>query len=169
MTWRGSTQPLDRLYGCLPYILPMSAVVVFGDALFRQVPFLVYPFIPFIWVFINILNFPVVPQIGISGEFVIFMCLFFFVIRSTRISHFIRFNTMQAILLEIAMFIAQIILRFLGKILEGVPSITFLFEILANTVFIGMIAACVYAVVQSAMGKYAEIPAISEAAYYQVR
>jgi len=168
MTWRGATQPIDRLYGSLPYILPMSAAVIFGAALFQQVPLLVYPFFPFIWVFANVLNFPVIPQIGITGEFVIFMCLFFFVIRSARINHFIRFNAMQAILLQIVLFIVQILLRFLGQILTGIPSATFLFEILANTIFLGMTAACVYCVFQSAMGRYAEIPAISDAAYSQV-
>jgi hypothetical protein len=36
-------------------------------------------------------------------------------------------------------------------------------------VFLGVVAAVVYSVIQSAMGRYAEIPTISDAVYMQVR
>jgi hypothetical protein len=42
-------------------------------------------------------------------------------------------------------------------------------ETLANTIFLGILAAVVYSVFQSLMGKYAEIPAISDAVHMQVR
>jgi len=40
---------------------------------------------------------------------------------------------------------------------------------LFNTVFLGTLAAVIYSVAQSVLGRYAEIPTISEAAYSQVR
>ncbi|MBD2021803.1 hypothetical protein H6F43_16605, partial [Leptolyngbya sp. FACHB-36] len=46
---------------------------------------------------------------------------------------------------------------------------TMLEQTLFNTIFLGVVAAVGYAVVQSALGRYAEIPTISEAAYTQVR
>jgi hypothetical protein len=50
-----------------------------------------------------------------------------------------------------------------------IPGTIFAISTLANTVFLGVIVAVVYAVVQSALGRYAEIPAISDAVYMQVR
>jgi hypothetical protein len=41
-------------------------------------------------------------------------------------------------------------------------------ETLFNVVFLGAFAACVYSIIQSVIGKYADIPTISEAAYSQV-
>jgi len=39
---------------------------------------------------------------------------------------------------------------------------------LNNVIFLGTLAVCVYGMIQSGLGKYAEIPTISEAAYSQV-
>jgi len=36
-------------------------------------------------------------------------------------------------------------------------------------VFLGAIAAIIYSIVQSVLGRYAEIPTLSEAVYMQVR
>jgi len=72
---------------------------------------------------------------------------------------------MQAILLDIVLFLCTIVLRILSPIL----GIGFAMETLFNTIFLGLVAAIVYAVVQSLLGRYAEIPAISEAVYSQVR
>jgi hypothetical protein len=41
-------------------------------------------------------------------------------------------------------------------------------ETLLNIVFLGTVAACGYSIVQSLLGRYAEIPALSEAVYAQV-
>jgi hypothetical protein len=42
-------------------------------------------------------------------------------------------------------------------------------QTLFNAVFLGTIVAVGYSVIQSALGRYAEIPTISEAVYMQVR
>jgi hypothetical protein len=52
--------------------------------------------------------------------------------------------------------------------LLGSINLSLLTETLYNTIFLGTLVACIYAIIQSAMGKYAEIPGISEAAYSQV-
>jgi hypothetical protein len=55
----------------------------------------------------------------------------------------------------------------LGFVARGLGA-NFVLETLFNVVFLGAFAACVYSIIQSVIGKYADIPTISEAAYSQV-
>jgi uncharacterized membrane protein len=96
---------------------------------------------------------------------IVFFALFILVVRNEKLSHFIRFNTMQAIMLDIVIFLFSILMQ----ILKPVPGAGFAIETLANTIFLGILAAVVYSVFQSLMGKYAEIPTISDAVHMQVR
>ena len=95
-----------------------------------------------------------------------FILLLTLVVRNTNISHFIRFNTMQAILLDIVLILGQIILS-----MVLVPTLgTGLFvDTILNVVLLGILGAIVYSVVQTIRGQYAEIPTLSEAVYMQVR
>ena len=160
-------EPRDRLYASLPYLLPLSAVVMFGAKLLQQFLPLQYIFFPFFWLYRNVLMFPVVPVLGLNGEFVILIGLYLLVIRDARINHFVRFNTMQAILLEIVIFLTQLSINLLVVITGGVGSVGLILEVLGNTAFLGIVAACIYAIVQNISGKYTEIPGISEAAAMQ--
>ncbi|KAF3885495.1 MULTISPECIES: Tic20 family protein [Nostocales] len=158
MAWRGSTTVSDRLFACLPYLLPLIAALAFGISLFTEFPALAVLFLPLQ---------PVLAIYGILGpysELIIFFLLFFLVVRNERIPHFIRFNTMQALLLDIVAYLCGILLR-----LVALPGIAFAAQTLSTTIFLGIVAAVVYSVVQSLMGRYAEIPAISDAVYMQVR
>jgi hypothetical protein len=74
---------------------------------------------------------------------------------------------MQSILIGIVLSLFSIVWSMiLGSIL---PPSSILTQTIFNTVFLGTIAAVFYSMVQSALGRYAEIPTISEAAYSQVR
>ena len=158
MTWRGSTTVSDRIFACLPYLLPLIEGLAFGRYLFAQFPLLALLFLP------------LSPIQGIYASIpfaslIIFFALLFLVVRNEKISHFIRFNTMQAILLDIALFLCFIVLEVLGSI----PGVDFALETISNTIIIGIVAAVVYSVAQSLFGRYAEIPAISDAVHMQVR
>lgn len=158
MTWRGSTTVKDRIFACLPYLLPLIDGLGFGRFLFAQFPplqFILLPLLPVLQIYSTI------PFAGL----IIFFALFLLVVRNDKISHFIRFNTMQAILLDIVLMLCGIILPILER---GLP-IIFVMQTLYNMIFLGVLAAFIYAVVQSAMGRYAEIPTISEAVHMQVR
>ncbi len=159
MSWRGSTTVRDRIFACLPYLLPLIDSLLFSSSLLQQFPVLA------------ILLLPLQPVqkiyagIGQIGQIILFFALFILVVRNEKVSHFIRFNTMQAILLDIVIFLCSILLR----ILTPIPGTGFAIETLANTIFLGIVASVVYSVFQSLMGRYAEIPAISDAVYLQVR
>jgi len=159
MSWRGSTTFPDRIFACLPYLLPLIDSLGFGSFLFRQFPLLKLLLIPLQPVLI------VYGSLGQIGQLIVFFALFMLVVRNEKINHFIRFNTMQAILLDIVIFLCSVLLR----ILTSIPGTDFAMETLANTIFLGILAAVVYSVFQSLMGKYAEIPTISDAVHMQVR
>ena len=95
----------------------------------------------------------------------VFFALFALVVRNERISHFIRFNTMQAILLDISIFLFGILTDLIRLVSMG----DFAVKTLSTTIFLGIIAAAIYSIAQSLMGRYAEIPAISDAVHMQVR
>jgi uncharacterized membrane protein len=158
MAWRGSTTVPDRIFACLPYLLPMIEGLVLGSFLLRQFPALGVVFLP---LFPLMQIYRSIPFAGL----IVFFALFLLVVRNEKISHFIRFNTMQAILLDIVIFLCTILL----EILSPVPGAGFAIQTIANTIFLGIVAAVVYSIAQSLMGRYAEIPAISDAVYMQVR
>ncbi len=166
MTFRSSVTLQDKLYSCLLYAIPMASVSPYGSLIFSRVPYLRYPFEPFI--FLNeILNIPVIPQL-ISVDSVAFLCIYFFVVRNIRVPHFVRFNAMQSILLGIILVLIQIISSLFAPLFTNFGSALFLLEVIFNTIFIGITAACIYSVVQTIRGVYAEMPVVSDAAYYQV-
>ena len=98
-------------------------------------------------------------------SFIIFFALFFAVVRNDRIPHFIRFNTMQALLIDILLTLFNLIISLLARGLGG----GIFMQTLFNMIFLGTLAACLYSIVYSVIGKYAELPTISELAYNQVR
>ena len=158
MTWRGSTTVRDRIFACLPYLLPLIDGFAFGNKyLFAQFPVL------------QLFYLPLVPLMQIYSlpfaSLVIFFALYLGVVRNENISHFIRFNAMQAILLDIVLMLCGLVLPIFSKGLQ----VALIAETLYNMVFLGALAAFVYAVVQSLLGRYAEIPPLSDAVYMQVR
>ncbi len=158
MTWRGTTTPLERFFACLPYLLPVLDGLRFATPFFSQFPVLKPLLIPFIPL-LQIYSFP-------FASLIIFFALFLLVVRNENISHFIRFNAMQAILIMIVLFLCSLVADYiLQPVLQG----GLILETLYNVIFLGMVAAVVYSVVQSALGRYAEIPTLSEAVYMQVR
>jgi uncharacterized membrane protein (DUF441 family) len=157
MTWRGSTTVRDRIFASLPYLLPLIDGLPFGAFLFRQFPVL------------QLLLIPLDPLRQIYdvpfASLIIFFALYLGVVRNENISHFIRFNAMQAILLDIVLMLCGLVLPIFSNGLQ----VAFIAETLSNMVFLGALAAFVYAVVQSLLGRYAEIPPLSDAVYMQVR
>ncbi|NJL09308.1 MAG: hypothetical protein HC908_01020 [Calothrix sp. SM1_7_51] len=162
MTWRGTTTIPDRLFACLPYLLPLFGAIRFGyisgliDLLGLQ--WLYFVVAPVIFVYSILGNY---------ASLIIFFALFLLVVRNEKINHFIRYNTMQALLLDIILYLCGLVLPVVG--LLGAAAKMLLSTTLASTIFLGIFVAIVYSVAQSLMGRYAEIPTISEAVYAQVR
>jgi hypothetical protein len=159
MAWHGSTDVKDRIFGALVYLLPLYSAYQFGIFLFGQFPALgavlaivLYP-LAFIY-----------GTLGGFGSLIIFFVLFLAVVRNPKISHFIRFNVMQAILIDILVYLVGLVFGLFSRGLAG----NLIVETLFNVIFLGTLGACLYSIIQSILGKYAEIPTVSEAAHSQV-
>jgi uncharacterized membrane protein len=167
MTWRGSTTAADKAFASLPYLLPLLDALIVGQSFFAftgQFPALL-PFQAALVLLVTPVTFVYGLIPGGFGSLVVFFLLIFLVVRNPNISHFIRFNTLQAILLGFIIFVCSLLIN----LLAGVPSLELLTDTLSNVVFLGGIASVGYSIVQSLRGQYAEIPTISEAVYMQVR
>jgi len=166
MSWRGSVSPSDRIFSCLTYLLPLLDVMgLVGGVLISSgsflTPLLVAIFLPLSPLFSFYYGF------GGFMPLIIFFALYMLVVRNESVPHFIRFNAMQSILIGIALSLFSILWQFIFSSLFSTSSLVT--QTIFNTVFLAVIAAVGYSIVQSALGRYAEIPTISEAAYTQVR
>ena len=166
MVRRSSVDYLNRLYASLPYLLPLAAVFVFGAFLFIQFPPLLIAFLP-IFKLNQVLSISIIDFISI--RFVAWFCVFLFVVRNYKVNHFVRFNAMQALLLDIIVALVGAITQLLGVILGQVAFFPFMLQIIASVTFLGITAASLYAIFQCICGKYGEMPVISDVAYSQVR
>jgi len=175
MVWRGATTPRDRLFSCLVYLVPLLETLAFGATLFAVLPFLKWVFLP-LFLLAPFYFFPIG---GIAVvELAVFLALFMLVVRNPRLPHFLRFNTMQALLLSIFAALCRLALELIGlsQVLlnplqrgSSASSGPLLLNVLVAAAFIFIVGSSVYSVVQSLRGRYAEVPLISQAAYSQVR
>ncbi|MDG2992079.1 hypothetical protein L3556_14230 [Candidatus Synechococcus calcipolaris G9] len=156
MTWRGLASVPDRIFSSLAYLLPLFYVMPFGSSLFAMFP-------PLQVLYLAVLPIAVVYSIPFAS-LIVFMVLYLLVVRNSRISMFIRYNTMQALLMGIAIFLIQLVQMLLGRI----DPLQFLMQVLSNFVFIGVLAAVIFAVIQCIRGIFPELPTLSDATKSQV-
>jgi uncharacterized membrane protein len=157
MSSQGSETAADRFFGSLAYLLPIVDVFFFGRFVFGQFPI------------VEQLYQPLAPLLALNsdriGGLLLFLGLYIGVVINPRISRFIRFNVLQAILVGILISLCGLLLQYILLPLLGMGSVT---QVLMNTVFFGTWVVSVYGIVTSALGKYTEIPQLSETAHMQV-
>ncbi|WP_017658666.1 Tic20 family protein [Baaleninema simplex] len=148
-----------RILSAVMYLIPLVEGVVFGTFLFRQFPVLQVVFVPLLPLIQLYNSIP-------FGRLLVFFILFFTVVRNTNLDRFVRYNAMQALFLSIILSISSLLLSlFASGLQQGAP---LLLETLVNTLFLGVVAAVGYSLVQCVRGRYPEIPALSDAVNMQV-
>ena len=147
----------QKLIAILLYMLPWSDALPFGRYLFLEVPIFNYFAIPALPIFFIEKSIP-------FGGFIIFLGLFLGIVRNQNIPYFIRFNTLQAILIDIGIILIsyffQIILSPLGNGLT--------LRTLCSTILIGCLAIVIFAIIECIQGKEADLPGISNAVRMQL-
>lgn len=152
-----STPISDRVLSTLPYLIPLMDSLTFGRFVFTKVPIVGQLLLP-----------PLIPLYSIYRgipflAFGVFLALYILVVRNTNISRYIRFNTSQALILDIALIFPQL---FQGVNLNIPATIT---ETLSTAVFYAIALAIIYVVVRNVQGLLPdEIPGISESVYQQI-
>jgi hypothetical protein len=156
MSWQSSETAADRFFGSIAYLLPIADVYSFGLFVFEQFPI------------VKQLYQPIAPVLmlnsGFSG-FILFLLLYVGVAVNPRVSRFIRFNVFQAILIGILISLFGLLLQYLLLPLIGLGLLT---QVLMNVVFYGTLIIAGYGIVMSALGRYTEIPQLSETARLHV-
>ncbi|KAI3897559.1 hypothetical protein MKX03_037235 [Papaver bracteatum] len=151
----------DRLVSVLVYLIPFLNGLKYGTYLFHKYPILELPFNPVI----PLLEF----YKEIPGIFIL-LTLYLGIIRDRSFSRFVRFNSQQALVMEIMVLVPELA----KKVLVGVDiseQIGLKFELLKlshDVTFILTVAAFVYAVYKCVLGRIPEFPGISQAVEWQI-
>ena len=147
----------QRLLAALAYLLPWSDALPFGRSLFGVFPALQ-------WLSLPALPLVVLQQAVPFGGFVIFLVLFLAVVRNTKVPYLIRFNVLQAILIDILLILVSLVFTVLLAPLGG----GFALRTLSNTVFLAALLLVAFGMVQSLRGQEADVPTLSEAVRMQL-
>jgi uncharacterized membrane protein len=153
--------PKNRLLAFLPYLMPLLDGVVYGRFVFAKYPvisaFVLYPLQPLLVIYRGI------PFLA----FILFAMLFYFIVRNERVDQFIRFNTMQAILIDLLLIIPQMFLHATSAS-GAIPS--FVVETLCSLVFYAIMVVTAYVMLCVCRGeKPDQVPLISEASNAQLK
>ncbi len=147
----------QKLISVLIYLLPWSDSIPFGRYLFRDFPFLQ-------WLALPALPIMLIKQSIPFGSLLLFFLLFLGIARNPKIPYFLRFNTLQSLLLDIAVVLIsygfQLIIQPLGAGL--------IVSTLSSTVLIASLAIVVFAFGECLQGKEPDLPGFSEAVRMQL-
>ena len=147
----------QRLLGLLVYVLPWSDAIPFGQHLFIQFPVLQWLTLPAMPLFILESGIPLN-----LGNLLVFFVLFLAVVRNPNVPYFIRFNTLQALLVDIIVVIisyAFIILPIGGGLMM---------RTLSSTVVVGVLAVVIFALIECSRGREPDLPGLSQAIRMQL-
>ncbi|KAJ0100936.1 protein TIC 20-v, chloroplastic-like [Pistacia vera] len=148
----------DRLISAVCYFYPFFDGIQYGKYVLTQftpIQVLVQPLVPAIKVF---KSFP-------FNGFLIFLTLYFVVVRNNNFSRYVRFNTMQAIVLDVLLIFPDLLERtFNVKDGFGLD----LMMSLDSTVFLFLLVCLIYGSSSCLLGQVPRLPIVAEAADRQV-
>lgn len=159
--YRGSSPDLaERVLAAVPYLLPFLDSLGYGRFLFFQYPMItraIAPLAPLISVYSTV---PFAP-------FVAFFAVYLGIINNQRWPRFVRFNAMQAVLLDILLILPRLVEQVFSTPTGGWALQAYI--IVQNTIWIFVAAAVLYGIGASLTGQAARIPLVADAAEQQVR
>ncbi|MBA0569268.1 hypothetical protein Golob_006709 [Gossypium lobatum] len=149
------TPATDRLISVAAYSLPFFNSLQYGRYLFIQYPqlgILFDPILPFLSLYKSI------PY----ASFVAFFALYLGVVRNPSFSHYVRFNSMQAVTLDVLLVVPLLLTRIFNP---GRVGLGFKVMVWGHTgVFVFSCLCFVYGVVSSILGRTPYLPFVADAA-----
>ena len=147
----------QRFLGLLVYMIPWSDAIPFGGYLMGQFPWLQW------------LTLPALPIVllerGIPfGNLLIFFLLFLAVVRNPNVPYFLRFNTLQALLVDIIVVLLGYAFAILLQPLGG----GLMLRTLSSTVVIAVLAVVIFALIECIRGREPDLPGLSQAVRMQL-
>ena len=146
-----------RLLGALLYMIPWSDSLTFGNHLYIKYPF------------IQIIQIPAIPIILIErsipfGSLLLFLAIFFGLVRNSKVSYFLRFNALQSLLINIGIIIAS----FIFEIIFSPFANSLIIRTLSSSLLISIFLMIIYSVWSCTQGNEPNLPGISQAAKMQL-
>lgn len=148
----------DRVVAALGYVLPFFNGLQYGRYFFMQYPKAEILFEP---LFPLLQAYQAVPY----ASFIAFFALYSAVVRNPSFSRYVRFNAMQAVVLDVLLVLPLIIQRILN------PRRGLGFNILVmsyNAVFLFLVLGFLYALVSCILGRTPRLPFVGDAADAQI-
>ena len=147
----------QRCLGILIYLLTWSDSIPFGRNLFLDFPFL------------QVIAAPAIPIILLErsitfGSLLLFLILFLAIIRNPKVSYFLRFNTFQALLLDIGI----ILIAYAFRIILDPLGSSLIVKSLSSTVLIGSLTILIFVIFECLQGKEPDLPGSSDAVRIQL-
>ena len=154
-----------RCLGCTTYFLPWSTALLFSTTILSM------DIMPLaLW---KVLIVPALPVLRIGrllplglASLLLPLLLFLAVVRNPQMPYFLRFNTLQAILLDLLLVFANYVLLFTCN-----PAVEtdFVCNTFNNTIFLGSALLLAFSAVQCIRGLEPDIPSLSDAVRAQLR
>ncbi|KDP39271.1 hypothetical protein JCGZ_01028 [Jatropha curcas] len=148
----------DRIISAVCYFYPFFDGIQYGKYVITQfspIQTLIQPLVPAIRVF---KSFPL-------NGFLVFLTLYFVVVRNPNFSRYVRFNTMQAIVLDVLLIFPDLLERSFNP-RDGLG--LDLMMSLDSTVFLYLLVCLIYGSSACLLGQVPRLPIVAEAADRQV-
>ncbi|KAK8492662.1 hypothetical protein V6N11_073775 [Hibiscus sabdariffa] len=148
----------DRLISAVCYFYPFFDGIQYGKYVITQftpIQVLIQPLFPAIKVF---KSFPL-------NGFLVFLTLYFVVVRNPNFSRYVRFNTMQAIVLDVLLIFPDLLERTFNP-KEGL-GLDLLMSV-DSTMFLFLLVCLIYGSSSCLFGQLPRLPIVAEAADRQV-
>ncbi|KAE9606397.1 putative chloroplast protein import component Tic20 [Lupinus albus] len=153
-----SVDASDRFISALCYFYPFFDGIQYGKYVITQfypLQAVIQPLVPAIRVF---KSFP-------FNGFLVFFTLYFVVVRNPNFTRYVRFNTMQAIVLDVLLIFPDLLERSFNP--KGGFGLDFIMS-LDSTVFFFLFVSLIYASSSCLLGQIPRLPIVADAADRQV-
>lgn len=154
----GQPNVFFRVMACLPYLVPLMGCLPFGKYINDNYPLyegLMQLFAPLLQAYYSSWFTP----------FLVFFSLFLLIVRNNNLPHFVRFNTMQSILMDICVMLGGLTIQYLPFEI----AYSWIGILLNNLTYMTGVCSVFYCMLNILRGYYPDIPVVSEAVYMQVR
>ena len=147
----------EKLISSLLYIIPWADAIKYGSEIYYNFPIA------------KLLIFPALPIIFIQdslpfGNLLFFLILFLGVAKNYKLPYFLRFNTMQTLLINLIL----IIFNYLNILLNQLFGALKIFVTIESIIFIATLATIIFAFTQCLRGIEPDLPGISNSAKMQI-
>uniref|UniRef100_A0A7C8ZHK2 Protein TIC 20 n=1 Tax=Opuntia streptacantha TaxID=393608 RepID=A0A7C8ZHK2_OPUST len=159
MSSSSTTPATDRLIASVGYFLPFLNGLRYGRFLFAQYPKLYVLFEPLLPLLSLYKSVP-------YGSFVPFFALYLGVVRNPSFSPYVRFNAMQALVLDVLLVVPSV---FQQIFTPGQAGLGFkVMVMIHNVVFLSAVACFLYSWVSTILGRTPYLPFVADAARRQL-